>query len=1354
MKKISLVFQTHWDREWYYPVDVFNIRMKKILTRVLDLLDQNQIESFVFDGQVKALEDYFSICSKDEKKRIIARITEGKIIIGPWYVLSDEFLVSGESLVRNLEKGIQKAKAIYDYQKLGYLPDTFGHISQMPQILKQFGLDSCVLWRGVLPKTPFFQWEAPNHDQVFTVFLKEGYYQPIIDQDQYIQLMTNFVQKYEKFTDYDHILLTNGGDHLAPAKNDIRAHINNIEKELKIDVVQSDYEEYIASIENKDSYPVISGELRDNQNCYLLPNVLSSRIHLKQQNQLLEEKLKVLETLIAKTYLGKTYLYEDLYNQLWETLLLNHPHDSICGCGVDDLHSEMDARNLKLHNQIDTLIHEIYYDIADLPETTNNTHKPLKMFADDTKFNLFNPTTRSFSGFKKITLFIQKDNPLVDHFVVSDGVINYTTMILSKKETKRFESPLDDAPQFRYGYEYEIVFRVKNIRGTSHQNYELVEGMPLFLSEQPGKVIENQYVKIMVHDEVLSITDKVNQKTYHKMNQVISSIDTGDTYNYSKPDNDILSVASIIDSSVKIGPYYQEMNLSSLLSLPSEYLFDEQKPSTNLVQNQIQTKLYLYESDPQIYVDIVYHNQAKDQRTRICFDLEEQIDAHYSDTSFDIVKREVREEVFHAEKQKEVPVVVDPSHSFIETSNGLRFNHIGLQEYQITRSKHDQLEVTILRSVGSLSRDDLHARGGGAGPKMATPDAQMIGMHEVHFGLLLGQKIKFTHNDFFRLPFIVKKGHVKNPNSLIQISNPHVFVSSIRRRNNRVELRVYNPTNDVCSLDLYSSQKIDQIVCTNLLGEPNEKQVHLIQPKEIKTLLITFQNPTIYHADALVCGGSIGGVMAALKLCEKGKQVVLTEETNWIGGQLTAQAVPLDEHPFIERFGSTKTYRSFRDKARKYYQDKYQISDEASMNPGGAWVTRLAFEPKIAKQLFDEMISPYIGKNLILLTNTIAVQATKMDHTVTEIVIENKLSGERSFVLADYYLDGTDTGSLLPITKTAYVTGAESKKITNEPHAKEEENQADMQPVTYVCALTWDPSNKQSIEKPESYEKYRQMMMPYDSKPVLSEFGPDSSTGKSRKFDTYQGKMPLWTYRRYFDPVRLQRPDLLEKTTLNWPQNDYFMGNIFDDEFEDIHFHEAKELTKSFLYYLQTEVPRHDGGFGYPEMTLVKEDLGTTDGFAQYPYIRESRRIQAKKTILEQDILASTNPTLPHVLHSIGIGSYHIDLHITTKTNQFFYDRTWPFEIPLEALVPIETTNVIPCCKNIGTTHLTNGSFRLHPVEWNIGESAGLLCSFLIDKKVSLHEMIENESLIKEFQTLLEAEGIELHWPENEVHII
>jgi FAD dependent oxidoreductase len=247
----------------------------------------------------------------------------------------------------------------------------------------------------------------------------------------------------------------------------------------------------------------------------------------------------------------------------------------------------------------------------------------------------------------------------------------------------------------------------------------------------------------------------------------------------------------------------------------------------------------------------------------------------------------------------------------------------------------------------------------------------------------------------------------------------------------------------------------------------------------------------------------------------------------------------------------------------------------------------------------------------------------------------------------------------------------------------------------------------------------------------------------------------LWTYRRIINKNNFKGKFQSDITIVNWPQNDFMEGNLLGPDPDDFgkFTNNAKQLSLSLLYWLQTEVP-HPGGYGWKGLRLRKDVMGTHDGLAKYPYIRESRRIKAKFTILEEHVgrenralvTGKSNNSAAFFPDSIGIGYYHIDLHPTCSGDNYIDFDSLPFQIPLGALIPERMENLIPACKNIGTTHITNGCYRLHPVEWNIGESAGSLVAFAIKKKINLRVVCERKDLLEDFQNLIRSQGIETQW--------
>ncbi len=510
--------------------------------------------------------------------------------------------------------------------------------------------------------------------------------------------------------------------------------------------------------------------------------------------------------------------------------------------------------------------------------------------------------------------------------------------------------------------------------------------------------------------------------------------------------------------------------------------------------------------------------------------------------------------------------------------------------------------------------------------------------------------------------------------------------------------------------------------------------------------------------DIAVIGAGLGGLRAALSAASLGKTVILTEETDWVGGQMTAQGVPPDEHWHIERIGGTATYSDFRKKVRDYYRALPDFSPELkakeAFDPGGSWVSRVSHNPAIAEEIFMRELAPYIDSGLInLMLFTVPVAAQTEGDTVKSVTVKNTASGEESVIEAKYFLDGTEFGELLPLTGTEFYVGSDAKSKTGEPSAPEVAIEGDIQPVTWVFALEMvdelDESDK--IPKPDIYDTCRELTSFYGDNKILSWdcIGIDCRVRSFRMFngELNEKSLGLWEYRRIVAQQNYTTK-VNEASLINWPQQDYIGGSLFGNDQAEEHKKGAKEFARCLAYWIQNEAPRSDGGHGYP-VRLAGQYLGTSDGFAKSVYVRESRRIVAKRMILEHQLSRKCTDELLEYPDSVGIGFYGMDFHETLVTHFSSNQFPNPFEIPLGALVPVRVKNLMPVCKSIGTSHITSSCFRLHPVEWNIGESGGYAVAFCIDRGVTPAEVYDSPELTHELQALLVSRGITLHWGET-----
>lgn len=516
-----------------------------------------------------------------------------------------------------------------------------------------------------------------------------------------------------------------------------------------------------------------------------------------------------------------------------------------------------------------------------------------------------------------------------------------------------------------------------------------------------------------------------------------------------------------------------------------------------------------------------------------------------------------------------------------------------------------------------------------------------------------------------------------------------------------------------------------------------------------------------------IIGGGVGGCAAALAAAQAGQQIILTEESDWIGGQLTSQAVPPDEHGWIEKFGCTASYRTFRNRVREYYRRNYPLKAEVKnnqlLNPGNGWVSPLCHEPRVALAVLEAMLAPYISNGqLQILLECRSIQAEVNHDKIHSVRMLDVRSGNHFTIEADYFIDATELGDLLPLTNCEYVTGAESQAQTGEPNAKPEPQPNNSQAFSMCFALDHLEDENHTIEKPKRYEFWRDFMPnlhptwpgkllsweithPRLMTPLRYHFDPHNESGKA-----FSG---LWTYRRIIDRSQYSSGFYASDICLvNWPQTDYLLSELCNctDEERNLRIADAREQSLSLVYWLQTEAPRPDGGSGWKGLRLRGDVTGSNDGLAKMPYLRESRRIAAEFTILEQHVSEALRPNQIYAeryFDSVGIGYYRIDLHPSTGGDNYVDVGSLPFQIPLGAMIPKRLENLLPACKNIGTTHITNGCYRLHPVEWNIGEVAGTLAAYCLEKGTRPRAV--RQKYLEDFQQKLIARGVELAWPEN-----
>jgi hypothetical protein len=538
----------------------------------------------------------------------------------------------------------------------------------------------------------------------------------------------------------------------------------------------------------------------------------------------------------------------------------------------------------------------------------------------------------------------------------------------------------------------------------------------------------------------------------------------------------------------------------------------------------------------------------------------------------------------------------------------------------------------------------------------------------------------------------------------------------------------------------------------------------------------------------LIVGGGAGGVAAALAVARAGGSCIVTEPTDWIGGQLTSQSVPPDENRWIEgddprTRGANASYIALRDAVRSWYRANRPLTEAARanprLNPGNGWVSHLCAEPRVIHACLQEMLAPHVSVGRIrILFGYEPVSADVVGDRVRAVTFEHRSTRESLSIAADFVLDASELGELLPLTGAEHAVGAEHRDRYGEMHGHpDRDDPDDVQAISWCFAIEHRPGEDHTIPRPARYDFWRDFIPHFDVPWPGKLFGWTVLGAEGREHRLFRfvpwpdepkpNEWEMWRYRRIVDRS-LYRPESASEhpdvSLINMVQMDYFLKSTLKDgrRGRDEAFAEAREQSLCLLYWMQTEAPRLDGSdkVGFPGLRLRGEELGTSDGFAMHPYIREARRLIARTIVTEAHVgyeqrKAEKRPGMDveplgcgePFPDSVGIGHYRLDLHPSCGGRHGVYAQSTPFRIPLGALIPVRMTNLLASGKCLGVTHVTNGGYRLHPVEWAIGEAAGALAQWCVAGGEAPVRVHEHRSELRAFQKHLLAFGAALSWP-------
>ena len=804
--KAHVVSHTHWDREWYKTFQHFRMRLVDLTDYLLDLMETNpDYKYFVFDGQTIVIEDYLQIRPENEK-RLRSLIEQGRILIGPWYNQPDEFLVSGESMIRNLLRGKQLCDEYGNYMAVGYVPDAFGHISQLPQILRGFGIDSAVLLRGITTDQvdAEFTWQSPNGSEVLAIKLPDDnsysnfLYRMIatlrdddkpIDEDQALDELKALLQDCinERATT-SQLLFMDGVDHIFPQYKTPEIIKLANEKLDDLELCHSTLPEFIKAV--KDENPDLKtyeGELRWSNRKWrlqsVLANVMSSRIHLKQANHICETLLeKYVEPICAWAWvLGDKYpkSYIDL---AWTYLLKNSPHDSICGCSIDQVHKEMVYRYEQAMQIAEPMLKKSMAYIAN----------KIGSIASDPDHTLLVPVFNTL-GFKRSEVIeaeidVPSKWPLDSIRIIDPNDDEVPSALLKTSEPWILEQTMHNVPDQNCVRRCKVAFEVKDVPSVGYKAYRLEAlNRP---NRQPANMLmgpdtaENEYLAVTVSsDGTLYILDKQTDAAYTTCLIFEDGGDIGDGYNYVKPLNDkvITSLgAKCRVSVVENNPVRVVFEIETDLELPKSIDTDRQSRSDETVTCKARTFVILAAGSKRVDFKTIFDNKAKDHRFRVLFPTAIPATVSHAEQAFDVVERSIATPVC-ADWREPMPSV-HPQKSFVDISGGgIGFTLInkGLPQYEVKDDEARTMALTLLRATGT----------GVGGPERQT-GGQVIGEHVFEYAVYPhaanweeAESWKQAH--MFNTPLVVSQTSIHNgdmpmENSLMKIDGEFT-ISAIKK---------------------------------------------------------------------------------------------------------------------------------------------------------------------------------------------------------------------------------------------------------------------------------------------------------------------------------------------------------------------------------------------------------------------------------------------------------------------------------------------------------------------------------------------------------------------------------------------
>ncbi len=754
-KKVYAYIHTHWDREWYREYEEFRVRLLEVFDDVLKKLQNKELDTFYFDGQTAALEDYLEI--KPQNTELVKDLIKQKrLFIGPYYCSTDSFLVDSESLIKNLQMGFEYSKRFGCEDYIAYHADTFGHSCYIPQIIKYFNIPYAIFWRGLGELESEFLYK-----NLKSVYLIQGYFHdyfslPVSMADK-VKMLKNTLDKIAKYSS-GIILLPLGADHLG-TPDKIKEQIKQANELLEdYEIILSTPFEYLKQADGNFKKQ-LACEFRDTKRNFILPGVYSSRIDLKQHNAKqqwnLSRFVQPLQAVLSFTGITKSYQQEIDY--IHKLLIKNHPHDSIYGCSVDNVHRENLTRFLKVQEAANAVVNSIKRDLyktgEDISVINLSNFKydgALKIIAEKLPKEYNAQKIKSFKAFPLLKMYDINQVPVTEDFQT------YSEYLIDVKDIPPFSTAKVEQNNINKKSSLKIT-------DTSIEN------------DKTGLYIENGKVVLK---------DKTNNKTYVDFIDFIDRADIGDSYNFGALNGDRPVQAKLVGSKIK-----QKGHIQSILQLKFEILIPAKSTakgrSKKTIKHILNLDVILQNQNDFLEFNLNWQNKSCDHILQVQFNFAKQINKTFSDDLAGYVERELDPDYdiyahIPAPRGIELKNNTAPFQKLLYTQ-GCGIITEGLQEYEIFQ-KH--LMLTLLRATGTVSNPKNPCRGTPAGPPLPTPDLQLLGERNARFAITFKENIQACEKDvekFYETTAAVKGALA--PATLFETGSENIFVSTIKTNN-------------------------------------------------------------------------------------------------------------------------------------------------------------------------------------------------------------------------------------------------------------------------------------------------------------------------------------------------------------------------------------------------------------------------------------------------------------------------------------------------------------------------------------------------------------------------------------------